>query len=91
MSLRRETGGNASGDGEQAASHANHDVERLLRVATDETLPEPSPDLIHRTIARVRRLILFGDLLRLATLEGLWRRSSKRKDDAESANQRHNS
>lgn len=91
MSLGRESGEDVSGLGESAESGGDHEVERLLGAVTDETHPEPPPDLIHRTLGRIRRLILFGDLLRLATLEGLWGRSSPREADAESADQRHNS
>jgi len=90
MPLGGESGANASGSGGRRASGGDDDVEQLLRAATDEKLPEPSPDLIHRTIGRVRHLILLGDLLRLATLEGLWGRFSKQDADAESADQRHN-
>jgi hypothetical protein len=90
MPLGGESEGNASRGGRRRTAAGDDDVEQLLRAATDEELPEPSTDLIHRTIGRVRRLILLGDLLRLATLEGLWGHFSKQDADAESSDQRHN-
>jgi hypothetical protein len=67
------------------------EIGRLLRVATAEDAPEASPDLIQRTIGRVRRLILFGELVRFVALEALWGDHGLRQVEAESLGERERS
>jgi len=49
------------------------EIEALLRAEAARPIPPPSPDLIGRTLRRVRNWTLVGDLLRFATFEGLWK------------------
>ena len=65
-----------------------HDVAQLLRMETAEEIPPPSPDLIARTIGRVRNWILLGDLLRLATLGGFWKSDHADDSDAQTGRSR---
>ena len=51
----------------------DEEFERLLIDEVRRPGPDPSPDLIARTLKRVQNLVLVGDLLRLATLELLWK------------------
>lgn len=64
-------------------------VARWLRATMDEPAPPPNPDLIERTLMRVQRLILLGDLLRFGTLEAFWRRRATGCGDAGTEKERH--
>lgn len=66
----------------------DQEIRRLLARVGQEPVPEPSPDLIQRTLRRAHGLILMGDLLRLATLEALWDRLAARERDARRASPR---
>lgn len=47
-------------------------IETLLGVVADEPIPEAAPDLVSRTLRRVRGLVVIRDLLAFATLESIW-------------------
>lgn len=64
------------------------DIEGLLQEEADRPVPEPSRDLIQTTLARVRNWILVGDLLRLVTLEGLWKSANDDDDGASEQRER---
>lgn len=66
-------------------------VDRILRQTAEEPVPPPSPDLIARTLRKVRALILAGDLLRFVTLEALWKSKDGRDDDAAQPQERQDS
>ncbi len=63
-------------------------IEDLLRRGTAGLAPLPASDLVARTIRRVRTRILVGDLLRLATFEGLWTSRERADDDAQRPRER---
>ncbi len=69
--------GAADRRGEGEAEPGDAEIVRLLRLASQTAIPEPSPDLIGRIVARVRNRILAGDLLRLVTLHGVWSRAER--------------
>jgi len=70
---------------------AEFDIEELLRREGRRPIPEPRPDLVHRTLERVRGWILLHDVVRLLTLEGFWRSSNRADGDARTAEERQNS
>jgi len=55
------------------------DQEEGQEIEAARPIPPHSPDLIGRTLRRVRNWTLVGDLLRFATLEGLWK--SRQSDE----------
>lgn len=63
------------------------EVEALLGVLADEPAPGPAPDLVSRTLRRVRGMLLLRDLVGFATVEALWEslirrgRASQRRED----------
>ena len=62
------------------------EIERLLSGEVGRPVPPPSPDLIPRTIRRVRDWILVGDLLRLITFDYFW--NSTNGDDGSAPERR---
>ena len=60
----------------------NPELDQLLRWEAEGQVPEARLDLVHLTIRRVRNWVLVGDLLRLATLEALWKTRSREESDA---------
>ena len=64
------------------------DIESLLHQEGRKAVPQPRPDLARRTIERIRHWVVVGDLLRLATLEGVWDKLRHRGEDAQSSNER---
>ena len=58
------------------------EIERLLAREGQHPIPQPTPDLVSRTMKRIQHWVVLGDLLRFATLESLWKVFGRRKGDA---------
>ena len=70
---------------------ASDEIEGLLRQEASRDVPQPPSDLAARTIRRVRNWILVGDLLRLVTLEALWRSTNGHDGGASGRRERQDS
>ena len=66
-------------------------IEEWLREEGRRPVPEPSPDLIARTLRRVQGWVLARDLIGLATLEGVWSSWRRQKSDAQVGEERQDS
>jgi hypothetical protein len=60
------------------------EIAQWLREEGRRPGPEPSDDLIARTIARIQDWMLLRDLMAFATLEGLWKALSRPRSDRSS-------
>ena len=58
------------------------EIERLLAREGEHPIPQPTPDLVSRTVKRIHNWVVLGDLLRFATLESLWKAFGRRQGDA---------
>ena len=67
------------------------ELESLLEREGHAPVPEPGPDLVSRTLRRIHHWVLVGDLLRLATFEGLWKKRHRREGDAPDRKERQDS
>ena len=64
------------------------DLEEILQQEAEAPIPLPRADLSNLAIRRVRSWILLTDLIRWATLEGLWASLSRNSGDARGREER---
>ena len=64
------------------------DLEEILQKEAEAPMPPPRADLPNLAIRRVRGWILMTDLVRWATLEGLWASFSRNSGDARGGEER---
>ena len=67
------------------------EIEEWLREEGRRPIPDPSPDLIARTLQRVQGWVLARDLVGFATLEGVWSAWRRQKIDAQAGEERQDS
>lgn len=67
------------------------DLEEILQQEAEAPIPPPRPDLPNLAIRKVRGWILLTDLVRWATLEGLWASLSRNSADARGGEERQDS
>jgi hypothetical protein len=64
------------------------DLEEILQKEAEAPIPEPRADLQNLAIRRVRAWILMTDLVRWATLEGVWASLKRQSGDARERQER---
>ena len=64
------------------------DLEEILQQEAEAPVPEPRADLPSLAIRKVQGWILMTDLVRWATLEGLWKSLARRSSDARDGEER---
>ncbi|MFK7898175.1 MAG: hypothetical protein AB8G23_20250 [Myxococcota bacterium] len=67
------------------------DLEEILQQEAEAPIPEPRADLQSLAIRRVRAWILMNDLVRWATLEGVWTSLNRHAGDARGGQERQDS
>lgn len=64
------------------------DLEEILQKEAEAPIPPPRADLANLAIRKVRGWILMTDLIRWATLEGVWASLSRNSGDARGREER---
>ena len=78
-------------EGHRTQEDEDHELDRPLRAGAARPIPEPRPELVINIIRRVRDSLLVGDLLRLVTLEVLWKSRNREDRDAVESQERQDS